>query len=433
MNELVPWRANGQLSAPLVQRTEIVASTLESIEQAELMSFYRKHPELFIADVQKNYPLYWHTIDKYEWHWNWRWISSNPNLDWQSHRFFDEAAELHEFGEPQDWDWGLDFSFENWDWRQLSRNEGLPWSFELLDEYIHHWDWNELAHNEALPWSFELLDRYIDRWNWNWLDSNRALPWSIELLERYADRWNWQRLSGGWAPPWSVQFIEKFVDKWDWHELSSNTWLPFSEELIDRFADKWKWESLAGMLSDELSWRYREHGLSPRIKPPWTVEKLTEWHGRDCNWDSFIRPRLTSEFIYGHRDRFQWDTLSNDNSLESDQWPEGILEKCQDSFDWDALSYEYKGIFDVDFIRKFEHKWNWKNLSKNKWIDWTYELLNQFETKLDFSEIGRDLNLVKDTLTDGQVDQLLSEISQEFSFETCKKFDRDQTFEFRLL
>ncbi len=430
MNELVPWRANGQLSAPLVQRTEIVASTLESIEQAELMSFYRKHPELFIADVQNHYPLSWSTIDQYHQNcWNWRWLSSNPNLDWRSHRFFDETEELHEFGEPQDcdWRWGLDFFSDKWDWRQLSRNEGLPWSFYLLDEYIHHWDWKQLSLNKALPWSFELLDRYIDHWNWLALGFNESIPWSIELLERYADRWDWNGLSATHNLPWSVQFIGKFLEKWDWCELSHNSSLPFSEELIDRFSDKWNWPFLGGMLSDELLSKYREHGLGPRLKPPWTVEKLTEvFGGRDHGWESFVRAELTPEFIYKHRDRFDWTCLSEDCTIESDQWSEEIIEKCQDSFNWNYLSRDYNGIIDINFLRKFEHKLNWENLSENYSVDWTYELLKQFETKLNFSKIAPCMDLVKDILTTDQVDQLLSETIFDYNFRTCKKFDRDQ-------
>lgn len=30
-----------------------------------------------------------------------------------------------------------------------------------------------------------------DRWDWDRLSRNEGLPWSIELIERYESRWNW--------------------------------------------------------------------------------------------------------------------------------------------------------------------------------------------------------------------------------------------------
>ena len=86
----------------------------------------------------------------------------------------------------------------SWDWEQLSRNEALPWSLELIERFEDRWklgrrtDRDGLSGNSALPWSLELIERYEDRWDWGQLSANTALPWSLELIERYEDRWHWK-------------------------------------------------------------------------------------------------------------------------------------------------------------------------------------------------------------------------------------------------
>ncbi|HBA67153.1 MAG TPA: hypothetical protein DCZ48_13435, partial [Methylococcaceae bacterium] len=34
-------------------------------------------------------------------------------------------------------------------------------------------------------------ERFEDRWNWDGLSRNEALPWSFELIERFESRLDW--------------------------------------------------------------------------------------------------------------------------------------------------------------------------------------------------------------------------------------------------
>ncbi|HNJ87171.1 MAG TPA: hypothetical protein PKU92_11355, partial [Agitococcus sp.] len=84
-----------------------------------------------------------------------------------------------------------------WDWKELSNNEALPWSLELIERFDDKWDWERLSNNEALPWSLELIERFEDKWRWSGgisldLSYNEAVPWSLELIERFKDKWDWR-------------------------------------------------------------------------------------------------------------------------------------------------------------------------------------------------------------------------------------------------
>jgi len=90
---------------------------------------------------------------------------------------------------------------DRWDWGELSKNEALPWSFELVEIFECRWTWHGggLSANQALQWSIELIERFADLWTWGWVSENKGLPWSIELVESFADRWNWGSISANEA------------------------------------------------------------------------------------------------------------------------------------------------------------------------------------------------------------------------------------------
>ena len=124
-------------------------------------------------------------------------------------------------------------------WFDLSHNEALPWSEQLIDQYANRWDWEALSVNPGLPWSEQLIDHYVSRWDWEALSRNPGLPWSIEWLNRYASRWDWDGLSRRDWLPWSEELVDLYADRWSWYPLSRNGGLPWSEAFINSYADRW--------------------------------------------------------------------------------------------------------------------------------------------------------------------------------------------------
>ena len=146
MRELVALAKTGALAPGLERRWDILASTLQTLEQTETAQFFADCPGLLMPCVQRHYPL--------------------------------DGEQIHRHA-------------ERWDWKLLSASQTLPWSDELIERFCARWDWGWLSRNPALPWSAALIERYASRWNWAWLGKNPGLPWGSALMQRYADRLDW--------------------------------------------------------------------------------------------------------------------------------------------------------------------------------------------------------------------------------------------------
>jgi hypothetical protein len=131
-------------------------------------------------------------------------------------------------------------SFHYWDCLQLSANEKLPWSIELIKKFENNWSWMDLSSNKALPWSMELIKEFKTKWDWMSLSENEKLPWSIELIEKFENKWEWMFLSKNEELPWSIELIEKFKDQWDIYAIAQNpaVYNLFESYLTDDFIEE---------------------------------------------------------------------------------------------------------------------------------------------------------------------------------------------------
>jgi hypothetical protein len=233
MIELVPASPRGQLSGPLTQRTGIVASTLETMEQAETMAFFREFPKLGRACILRHYPLTSDQLRRYADVLNWGDLS---RADSASIVFSREM--INEF--ESRWEWGgindvMPPHYPRHSRGGLSLNPKVLWSIELLERNAYRLDWIGLSHNDGIPWSIEIIDHFRDKWSWSFLSYNDDIPWSLELIEHFNDQWDWSQLSANPMLPWSADLIERFHSKWNWQRLSRNNGVEWSPELQARF------------------------------------------------------------------------------------------------------------------------------------------------------------------------------------------------------
>jgi len=133
------------LTLASANRLDLVAQTLDDVQQRETRTFFETHLPLLQHCVQNQYPL--------------------------------DADMLATYA-------------LRWDWRRLSASAAIPWSLDLLSQFEDCWDWDSLSKNRYLPWSGALLQAFVRRWNWGLLSGNPALPWSLELLETFAPLWD---------------------------------------------------------------------------------------------------------------------------------------------------------------------------------------------------------------------------------------------------
>lgn len=427
MSELIPTDSFSQLPASTTRRTEIVASALESIEQRDVMQFFRDYPELFIECICRHYPLNGDQIQKYSDLLEPSYLGQNITLDWSEELirclsiFEDEQYWTYlSFNEALPWSSDLIEIFEEkWNWRLLSGNRSLPWSIDLIEKYINKWDFREFYYNNSsLPWSAELLEKFKKYWNWDKLSRFKCLPWTVELISEFEEDWNWAYLSTNKNINWKVDFYQlddlfgdaaewiRYSDdigqpkkivarghygRLDWVGLSENPALPWSADLIEKHANRWSWEELSSnpMLpwsiefikkyEDKLNW----NKLSENPMLPWSVV-LIETYEDMWTWRNLSRNSAlpwSIELIKKYEDRWDWLEISN---LKCTLWNYYFLNFYINRLDWKSLSSNRSLPWSIEFIEKFEDLWYWHDLSWNSALPWSMELVEKYEFKWDW-------------------------------------------------
>jgi hypothetical protein len=89
----------------------------------------------------------------------------------------------------------IDELADDCDWRELSANERLPWSTQLVLRHLERWSPPELLANPAVAWTQDLIEGYGRRLDWHYLCQNPELRLDAAFLERHAKRLNWTQLA----------------------------------------------------------------------------------------------------------------------------------------------------------------------------------------------------------------------------------------------
>ncbi|OBX24708.1 helicase-like protein [Gelidibacter algens] len=304
--------------------------------------------------------------------------------------------------------------------KTLSKNPHLPWSIELISEFVDEWDWVDLSCNKGIPWSIEIIQEFEEKWAWGFLSSNTSLPWSEELIDTFKTKWKWSNgvehnfekqyfngLCFNEAIPWSLNLIDKFKEQLNWRNLSSIKSLPWSEELIEHFYERWNWEVLSSnsaiSWSLEMVYRWKDrlsfYSLSHKTYLKLPIDFIRDnadkfdWEGDEYGFSGGLsdNPNLpwSEEFIEEFKDKFNWTILSTRDFLP---WSENFINKYSNYFCWENLSYNTELPWSIKLIDKYIDKWDWETLSGNPAINWTEEMLSKYEHSLIWKNSFRNLS-----------------------------------------
>jgi len=400
MNELIPYKPAGQLTTPLAQRTEIVADTLVSIEQAETIMFFHEFPALFKKCVSLHYPLRKEQIIEYEDNIDWIFLSGNKSLDWSADliRHFEEKWNWELLSCHLDFPWSKDIIMtfkDRWDWSALSENTALPWNEDLLNTFKDLWSHSSLDDNMALPWSSNFIKRYLKlQPEWRSLKCiNDAIPWTDALIREFEDFWDWRKLSLCESIPWSTSLLEAYGSRWDTDELMWNSSIPWSIEILDIFDHSiplgllaetpgifWSVEMLDKLwleygsaleLRNNAFTNIAKHGKFDVIQ---VLERYSKEFSPVALAENPFFP-WTSDSIEKWKDKHIWHNLSRSRSVP---WTIDIIEKYYDKWNWVGLSINPSLPWSSHFIERYLDKWHYVAISKNTGIPWNEEILQKY-------------------------------------------------------
>jgi uncharacterized protein (TIGR02996 family) len=183
---------------------------------------------------------------------------------------------------------------------------------------------------------------------------------------------------------------------------------PLARAQLDRYAAIWDWAALSE--NPALAWdldlldghrdRFDWTKLCRNSALPWSAEFVRELAARGkCSWklfSAFAGWRWTAEFIERHCDELDWEELSGNRGLP---WSIDLLERFEARWCWDRLPDNLP--WSLELLARFEHRWNWQTLARYSQIPWTAEWIDRFAEHLHWA-------FVADKKWGGQLDGIIN-------------------------
>jgi hypothetical protein len=287
----------------------------------------------------------------------------------------------------------------NWD--ALSGNPSLPWSMSFLKAFPGRFKGSIQTTNPSLPWSYEFITKYEKFWNFHSLPLNKGIPWTQELIlhPKIIDK-NLSEVNGDNL--WTKDFLIQNAERLPWEFLCANQHIRWTEELIEKLSPFWK---KAEKKSNEYTVSpWKDLCANPSV--PWTrklIEKYQKsfYRSYGIHWKELSRnpnlPWQVENLLEIYKNKWNWDLLSVNNGVG---FTEEQIEKYKDLLTWDSGSASNQNIasntnlpWSVEFIKKYKHKWHWWSLSRNPGVNWTEEMISEFEENIIWKSMANNVNL----------------------------------------
>lgn len=281
-------------------------------------------------------------------------------------------------------------------WREaIWKNEKYVWDLDSIfrlqsridDYYFQYINLENLMfENEYDVLKFESILKVIDGdYIWQGVSKCKTIPWTtnrynnwyIDLLEEFENKWDWKSLSQNTSLPWSIKLVSKFKNKWDWKELSKNRQMCWSNEFIITFKDKLYWKSI----NEPQAIRYL------------TLNRLVDWNTELLNninkeisfyWLSRNVENISPEILLNYAEKWDWKEVSLNYQFKFEE-----LAIFESYIDWDNLKIKW----DINILRKYKHKLNWKEICSSNSIVWTEGLLTEFDNFIDWEILSSSSNI----------------------------------------
>lgn len=74
------------------------------------------------------------------------------------------------------------------DWEEVSDNDNISWTVAMIDRWKNILNWKVFSQtsNEAIL-TLEILEKFKDQWDWGELSGNQCLKLTFDLIDKYID------------------------------------------------------------------------------------------------------------------------------------------------------------------------------------------------------------------------------------------------------
>ena len=282
----------------------------------------------------------------------------------------------------------------------ISDNTNIEWSLELIDQFKEKWNWKHLSRNVSLNWWSEALLKFFeDKWDWIELSNNINLNLNFDLIEKFKTKWNWD------SSNFHRDITKLEIDKKIITGICGNSSISWDYEIINKFQDLIDWHALSLNSNIEFTSNIRHNKCFYGKTIGWPdgtyfnlLNEFENWNFKSlsynpslCKMNCFLPEKALIEFL----DAYEWDWkgISRNPSIP---WTYKIIDTFKDRIDWKSFSskecftnYEYAiGSWSVDLIDKYKDKLDWSELSSNASLPWSIEFIDHFKDRWSWKDIS---------------------------------------------
>lgn len=185
-------------------------------------------------------------------------------------------------------------------------------------------------------------------------------PWTEELIEKYKAKLNWTGLCGNKDVIWNEELIDKYFEFINWESLSVNYNIEWNEKLLNKYSNHLNFNSVF----------FSEHDGSLQLTPILLKKFIDKIDFKELSIDYELLPK---EFIKKNVEALDWKNLES-YTIEN-------LEIFQHKIDWDDLSQNRNLILTDELIERFKYRWSWDEIIKIERKNGIPTFIRLFETR----------------------------------------------------
>ncbi len=222
--ELIDWKGDQGMS---------IASNIGIPWSIELIDNYKNKLNFEQLSENESIPWTENLIIQYYDRWHFPYLSQNNALPWSLvffEKYFVNSNLPDCYFALNETFYGVFEIVDRWhrflDWHHIWANSRLPWiEKDLMNRWKDYTLWHSIASNEFLLSLDSFLKNHMyffkkSKYSFHNLTSNEGINWTADLIERYKDRWDWDRIYWNKSIPWSIELIDKYSDllRWGYYE-----------------------------------------------------------------------------------------------------------------------------------------------------------------------------------------------------------------------
>lgn len=236
-------------------------------------------------------------------------------------------------------------------------------------------------------------------------------PWTEELIEKYKAKLNWTGLCGNKDVIWNEELIDKYFEFINWESLSVNYNIEWNEKLLNKYSNHLNFNSVF----------FSEDDGSLQLTPILLKKFIGKIDFKELYIDYELLPK---EFIKKNVEALDWKNLES-YTIEN-------LEIFQHKIDWDDLSRNRNLILTDELIERFKYRWSWDEIIKIERKNGIHTFIRVFETRYSdgiYTNIYYDAgNVIDEEFLNALIDHsvwshLSTDINFNNNYELLQKFE----------